>query len=78
MATPSSSAEKKLGEILVESGHLTLAQLEEALAVQAREGEIRRRLGQILVSRGHCTMAQVQVALAKQRALRAARPRAVF
>jgi len=41
---------KLLGEMLVEAGHLTKEQLEEALAEQARTGE---RLGAILLDRGY-------------------------
>ena len=62
------TAKKRLGEMLVEQVHLTLAQLEEALEVQSRPGE-KRLLGQILIGRGHVSTAQIQVALAKQRAI---------
>ncbi len=41
---------KLLGEMLVEAGHMTKEQLEEALAEQARTGE---RLGTILLDRGY-------------------------
>lgn len=57
---------KRLGEILVEAGYLSRAQLDEALAIQGKPGE-RRLLGQILVSRGFVTRVQIQIALAKQK-----------
>ena len=57
----------RIGELLVEQGHLSKELLEEALRIQRKPNE-QRLLGQILVSRGYVTVAQVQAALAKQKA----------
>jgi hypothetical protein len=56
----------RLGEILVERGCITAAQLDEALEVQAKSGG-RRLIGQILISRGYVKAPHVQVALALQK-----------
>lgn len=52
-----------IGDLLVGLGHITQAQLDEALAVQRAD---RRRLGEILVEQGHCTYRQVYEALSLQ------------
>lgn len=58
MADPSSTVSGALiGEIFVERGHITPAQLEEALATQAETGEL---LGEILVTR--CNIPRVELA----------------
>ena len=43
---------KKIGDLLLERGHITTAQLEEALDQQKKSG---RRVGEILVELGHIT-----------------------
>jgi hypothetical protein len=58
---------KRIGELLLSKGQITQAQLDEALAVQARGGENRRRLGEILVARGYVKPAQIQIAVAQQK-----------
>jgi type IV pilus assembly protein PilB len=47
-----SMVRKKLGELLIERGHVTQAQLDEALRQQDRTGE---RLGTLLVKLGYIT-----------------------
>jgi hypothetical protein len=59
---------KRVGEILVETKHITQAKLDEALAIQKKPGE-KRMIGQILLGRGLVTRAQLEIALAKQKAL---------
>ena len=54
---------KRLGEILVEHGMLTEADIEEALQIQSREGGL---LGRILVNRGFVSQDDVVSALVKQ------------
>ena len=54
---------RPLGAVLVERGHMTQAQLEDALAEQRRTG---RLLGQILVERGYLTNVSLARALADQ------------
>jgi hypothetical protein len=54
---------RPLGKLLIETGFLTEAQLEDALS-QQREGQ--RRLGEILVSRGLLSGTQLAQALAEQ------------
>ncbi|MHA7634923.1 adenylate/guanylate cyclase domain-containing protein [Corallococcus sp. M7] len=56
-------AQPPLGELLVGLKYVTLAQLDEALARQRRDG---RRLGEILVELGHCTYKQIYEALGVQ------------
>jgi type IV pilus assembly protein PilB len=56
--------QKRLGEMLVESELITAAQLEEALAEQAKTGE---RLGNILMSRGFISKQVLGEALEAQR-----------
>ncbi len=58
------SIQKRLGEILVEAGLLTEAQLEDALAEQAKTGQ---RLGQVLIGRGLVTKHAMGLALGTQR-----------
>ena len=52
-----------LGHLLVTHGHLTLAQLDEALAEHA---ERRAPLGETLIAKGLCTREQVEAAIALQ------------
>src|SRR5438445_509401 len=54
---------KKIGEMLIAAGHMTKAQLEEALAEQGRTGE---RLGRILLDRGYVSKAILGNMLAAQ------------
>ena len=56
----------RLGEILVDQGHVSQSQVDEALQVQSRPNE-GRMIGQILVSRGHLKRHHIDIALAKQR-----------
>ena len=64
MADPSSTVSSALiGEIFVERGHITPAQLEEALATQAETGEL---LGEILVSRYNVPRVELAGVLAEQ------------
>ena len=58
---------KLLGEILVEQGSLSQAQLEEALQIQGADS---RKIGQILVSRGYVKRHHIDIALAKQKKMR--------
>ncbi|MDR7556486.1 MAG: type II secretion system ATPase GspE [Armatimonadota bacterium] len=53
----------KLGELLVEAGLLTPAQLEQALQIQQRTGE---RLGRVLVAQGMATPEAIARAMASQ------------
>jgi hypothetical protein len=55
-----------LGELLLEAGHITAAQLDEALKVQVLEGE---RIGEALVRLAACSEWAVCQALARQFAL---------
>jgi len=54
---------KRLGELLVENGILTEAQLLEALTVQKKE---RKLLGEIIVELGFATREKLDAALARQ------------
>jgi len=54
---------KRLGGILVSEGILTEQQVEEAVALQQKEGG---RLGDILVQLGYVTDEQIVIALSKQ------------
>src|SRR5215467_1059071 len=64
MADPSSTVSSALiGEIFVERGHITPAQLEEALATQAETGEL---LGEILVDRYNVPRVELAGVLAEQ------------
>src|SRR5438309_1807121 len=54
---------KKIGELLINAGHMTKAQLDEALAEQARTGE---RLGAILLDRGYVSKELLGTMLASQ------------
>jgi len=60
--------ELRIGEILMEQGSISAAQLKEALHVQSRPQETRK-LGQILLARGYVKRHHIDVALAKQREL---------
>ncbi|MBI4870762.1 MAG: hypothetical protein HY814_04260 [Candidatus Riflebacteria bacterium] len=55
-----------MGEILVEQGRITTAQLDEALTIQQQHPESRRRLGIILYSLGYVTLKDVVDALKVQ------------
>ncbi len=57
-------ADRKLGEMLLETGHIQPAQLELALGQQQRDP--RKHLGEILVELGHATPAQVNAVLASK------------
>jgi len=61
---------KRLGDILVESGLLTAAQLEQALVEQRRTDGPRRRLGQVVSDLHFATERQVAEALANLLGLR--------
>ncbi len=61
--TPAAPVRKRLGELLVEEGVVTPAQVEEALALQRDEYDF---LGQILVRLGHVTQAQLRGSLERQ------------
>ncbi len=54
---------QRVGDVLVERGVVTAAQVEEAIAVQQSGGR-RQLLGEILVELGHCTQAQLTESLA--------------
>jgi len=60
-ATPTQTI--RLGDVLVERGIITSAQVDQAVAVQQGEGR-RRLLGEVLVELGYCTNAQLTEALA--------------
>ncbi len=59
----SSSSHKRLGELLLEEGLITLEQLAEALKVQAEQGGF---LGKILVDKGFTTQEAIASCLSKQ------------
>jgi type IV pilus assembly protein PilB len=59
-----STSQRRLGQLLVDTELLTPAQLEEALAEQAKTGE---RLGQILIKRGFITKQALGETLGAQR-----------
>jgi type IV pilus assembly protein PilB len=61
---------KRLGDILVESGLLTAAQLDQALVEQRRADAPRRRLGQVVSDLRFATERQVAEALANLLGLR--------
>jgi len=61
---------KRLGDILVESGLLTAAQLDQALVEQRRADAPRRRLGQVVSDLNFATERQVAEALANLLGLR--------
>ncbi|HLL03943.1 MAG TPA: adenylate/guanylate cyclase domain-containing protein [Myxococcaceae bacterium] len=52
-----------LGELLVGLKYINLGQLDEALALQRKDG---RKLGELLVEMGHCTYKQIYEALSLQ------------
>jgi hypothetical protein len=58
------TSRKQIGQILYESGYLSLSQLEQALTEQMK-GEYRP-LGQILLELGYITPVQLNAALALQ------------
>jgi type IV pilus assembly protein PilB len=53
----------RVGDVLVERGLITTAQVDEAFNVQQGEGK-RRLLGEILIELGYCTQAQITATLA--------------
>lgn len=57
---------KKIGEVLIESGLITMEQLENALLL--RKGK-NKRLGKVLIELGYVNEDQVAAALAKQLSL---------
>jgi type IV pilus assembly protein PilB len=70
-AGPGRSVERKrLGDILVDSGLLTAAQLDQALVEQRRADAPRRRLGQVVSDLNFATERQVAEALADLLGLR--------
>lgn len=64
---------RRLGEVLVDAGLLTPAQLDEALREQQAASGPRRRLGAVIVSLGLAREVDVAAALATQLGLRLAR-----
>lgn len=65
---PSKKVEKKFGELCVEKGHVTAAQVAECLTLQNRldqEGK-HLRLGQILIEKKYMTIRQAQAILELQ------------
>jgi uncharacterized coiled-coil protein SlyX len=63
-----------IGQLFVEEGYLTSAQLERALAEQRKTGE---RLGEILIERGYITRIHLAGALSKQWSWRGEVPRSI-
>jgi len=61
--TPPTSGKRPIGEIFVERGLISAAQLEDALEEQKKSG---RRLGEILVATGRLTRLELASALADQ------------
>ena len=61
------AARRRLGEVLVDSGLITDAQLEQALALQRETppGQRRKRLGVVVIEAGFATERQVAEALAE-------------
>ena len=57
-------SETLLGQILVESGHVSIQQLEEALALQGTT--VNALIGEILLGRGHVTEAQLEAAVRRR------------
>jgi hypothetical protein len=56
-----------IGQILVEKGHITLAQLNEARRKQLlTDPDLRLPLGEVLCQLGHVSPAQVEEALREQ------------
>ena len=64
MSTATTDAKKRVGDILLERGLVTSAQIEEALAEQKRTG-FKQLLGETIVELGFCTEDQVVEALAE-------------
>ncbi|MCF7887961.1 MAG: Flp pilus assembly complex ATPase component TadA [Candidatus Omnitrophica bacterium] len=54
---------KKIGDILIDEGLITLKQLDEAVSLQEKEGG---KLGEILISLGYVSQEQIIIALSKQ------------
>ena len=70
MATPPTGKPPvRIGDILIKSGRITLAQLDEAIRLQQRTGE---RLGSALVRSGYITEAELTQALSGQLGVAAA------
>ena len=65
MSAASGGRRKRIGDILVEMGCVSVDQVTEALGVQSRPAETSR-LGEILVSKGWIKPHHVETALAKQ------------
>ncbi len=64
---PTATAPRRLGNILIERGLLTIEDLEAVLAAQKQQrGAQKRLLGEILVERGLCTEDQVVECLAAE------------
>lgn len=57
---------KRLGDILISEGIITEKQLEESIALQAKEGD---KLGEILIRLGYVNDEQIVIALSKQLAI---------
>lgn len=57
--------EEQIGEILVEGGHLSQSDLDEALSIQRNAGE-EKLLGEILVERGFLDRDTIQNAIEDQ------------
>ena len=58
------SGRRRLGEVLMDQGVLTQAQLEHLLALQSERGQERKRLGRLAVEEGYATERQLATALA--------------
>ena len=63
MSTATTQVKKRVGEILVEHGLLTDAQLKQALGEQKKAG-YNRLLGEVVIELGFCTEEQVVEAVA--------------
>jgi len=64
MSTTATKPRKQMGQILIDMGLITQAQLEQALAEQ-KQGEDRKLLGEAIVDLGFATEDQIVEALAK-------------
>lgn len=72
-AATSVSADSRIGQIALQNGFLTAAQLAEAVRLQRDSGG--RRLGEVLVERGFLDAARLDVLLAAQRRVQAEQAR---
>ena len=62
----SSSAHKRFGVIAIDKGFITMAQLVEALNIQAEENVVEgthRLIGKILMDKGYITQPQIEKVL---------------